>query len=31
MEPVPHSDGGYPIFLWITGLEILFIVAGKQG
>lgn len=31
MEPVPHTMGGYPIFLWITGLEILFIVAGKLG
>jgi len=31
MEPVPHREGGYPIFLWITGLKILFIVAGKPG
>ncbi len=31
MEPVPQTYGGYPTFLWITGLEILFIVAGKLG
>lgn len=31
MEPVPRTMGGYPTFLWITGLEILFIVAGKLG
>ncbi|EFM19859.1 hypothetical protein PanABDRAFT_1836 [Pantoea sp. aB] len=31
MEPVPHQYGGYPIFLWITGMEILFIVARKLG
>ncbi len=31
MEPVPQRLGGYPTFLWITGLEILFIVAGKLG
>ena len=31
MEPVPHTDGGSHIFLWKTGLENLFIDAGKLG
>ncbi|MCW0307256.1 hypothetical protein NB724_002142 [Pantoea ananatis] len=31
MEPVGNLKRGYPIFLWITGLKILFIIESKLG
>lgn len=31
METGVHESWGYPIFLWITGFKILFIVDNKLG
>ncbi|ADU70432.1 conserved hypothetical protein [Pantoea sp. At-9b] len=31
METGVQESGGYPIFLWITGFKILFIVDNKPG